>query len=65
MKTLEIIVKSRLDPGWSEWFNNLNITYVDNDKTVIMGSVEDVAAFYGLLDKVKILGLQIVSVRYY
>lgn len=65
MHTLEIIVKSRLDPGWSEWFNNLEISYSGSDRTVIRGTVEDMAAFYGVLDKVKGLGLQLVSVRYY
>ena len=65
MKTLEIIVKSRLDPGWSEWFNNLGIKPLGSDETVIMGTVEDMAAFYGLLDKIRNLGLHLVSVKYY
>ncbi len=65
MKKVEIIVQSRLDPGWSEWFGNLEINHLDSDKTFIMGTVEDMAAFYGLLDKIKNLGLQLVSVKYY
>ncbi len=65
MKQVEIIVKSKLDPGWSEWFDNLELKYHGSDKTVIMGTVEDMAAFYGLLDKIKSLGLQLVSVKYY
>lgn len=65
MKTVEIIVKSRLDPGWSEWLNNLDIKPLGSDKTVIMGTVEDMAAFYGLLDKIRNLGLHLVSVKYY
>lgn len=65
MKTVEIIVKSRLDPGWSEWFNNLDIKPLGSDNTVIMGTVEDMAAFYGLLDKIRNLGLHLVSVKYY
>ena len=65
MKTVEIIVKSRLNPGWSEWFDNLELKHHGNDKTVIMGTVEDMAAFYGLLDKIKNLGLQLVSVKYH
>ncbi len=65
MKQVEIIVKSKLDPGWSEWFDNLELKHLESDKTVIMGAVEDMAAFYGLLDKIKSLGLQLVSVKYY
>ena len=65
MKQVEITVKSKLDPGWSEWFDNLEIRHPDSDKTVIMGTVEDMAAFYGLLEKIKSLGLQLVSVKYY
>jgi len=65
MKKVEIIVKSRLDPGWSEWFDNLAIEHSGSDKTVIMGTLEDMAAFYGLMDKIKSMGLQLVSVKYY
>jgi len=65
MKKVEIIVKSRLDPGWSEWFDNLDIIHLGSNKTVIMGTLEDMAAFYGLLDKIKNLGLHLVSVKYY
>ena len=65
MKKVEIIVKSRLDPGWSEWFDNLDIIRLGSNKTVIMGTLEDMAAFYGLLDKIKNLGLHLVSVKYY
>jgi len=65
MKNVEIIVKSRLDPGWSEWFDNLDIIQLGSNKTVIMGTLEDMAAFYGLLDKIKNLGLHLVSVKYY
>ena len=65
MKQVKIIVKSRLDPVWSEWFDNLELKHLGSDKTVIMGTVEDMAAFFGLLDKVKSLGLQLVSVKYY
>ncbi len=65
MKQVEIIVKSKLNPGWSEWFDNLEINHLGRDKTVIMGTVEDMAAFYGLLNKIKSLGLQLVSVKYY
>lgn len=64
-KKVVIIVKSRLDPGWSEWFDNLGIEHLGSDKTVIMGTLEDMAAFYGLMDKIKSLGLQLVSVKYY
>ena len=65
MKKIEIIVKSRLDQRWSEWFNNLDIIHLGSDKTAIMGTLEDMAAFYGLLDKIKSLGLHLVSVKYY
>jgi len=65
MKQVEIIVKSKLDPVWSEWFDNLELKHLGCDKTVIMGAVEDMAAFYGLLNKIKSLGLQLVSVKYY
>lgn len=60
---VEICIKGRIDEQWSEWFEGLTITHTDQDETVMSGTVADQAALYGLLAKVRDLGLSLLSAR--
>jgi hypothetical protein len=60
----EIVVKSHLDMDWSGWFEGLTITHNDRGETLFSGQLRDQAAFYGLLTKVRDMGLFIISVKY-
>jgi hypothetical protein len=62
MQRVEIRVKGQIDEHWSDWFDDLTITHVD-DETVLSGTVADEAALYGLLAKLRDLGLPLVSVQ--
>lgn len=62
MQRVEIRVKGRLDPDWSEWFDDLEISYHSDTETVLSGVVSDQAALYGLLTRLRNLGLALVSV---
>ena len=62
MQTVEIRVKGRIDEHWSDWFDDLAISY-DEGETVLNGQVADQAALYGLLARLRDLGLALVSVR--
>jgi len=62
MQQVEIRVKGRLDPDWSEWFEGLEISYHGDSETVFSGSVQDQAILYGLLTRLRNLGLALVSV---
>lgn len=57
-----IRVKGHLDESWSDWFDGLEITS-DEDETLLCGSVVDQAALYGLLKKVRDLGLHLILVE--
>ena len=59
----EIRVKGILDWQWTDWFEGLEVSQ-DGDETVIAGPVADQAALHGLLNKVRDLGLFLVSVRH-
>jgi len=63
MQRVEIRVKGRLDADWSEWFEGLAISYHGVAETVLSGSVQDQAALYGLLTRLRNLGLALVSVK--
>ncbi len=58
----EIRVAGVLDSRWSAWFDDLHLTS-QGEETVIFGPVADQAALYGLLTKVRDLGLRLISVR--
>jgi hypothetical protein len=58
----ELRLKGHLDPRWSTWFDGLILTQDSDGTTVIYGSVIDQAALHGLLQKVRDIGLPLVSV---
>ena len=58
----EICVKGHLGPHWSHWFEGFAIALQANGETLLSGSVIDQAALYGVLIKVRDLGLPLISV---
>lgn len=55
-------LKGHLGAEWADWFDGLTITLADNGETLITGPTLDQAALYGLLKKVRDLGMPLVSV---
>jgi hypothetical protein len=62
MQSIEIRVKGRIDAHWSDWFDGLAIAHA-GDETILRGSVVDQTALYGILSKLRNLGLPLVSVN--
>lgn len=58
----EIRLTGHLDPRRSSWFDGLTVRQEDDGTTVIAGPVADQAALHGLLQRVRDLGLPLVSV---
>src|SRR3712207_6421176 len=58
----QIRIKGHLDRRWTEWFGDVTIALEDNGETLLTGLVVDQAALYGLLRKVRDLGLPLISV---
>lgn len=63
MLRVEIRVKGQIDEHWSEWFEDLEVTTTDQDETILAGDVADQSALYGLLAKLRDLGLSLLSVN--
>ncbi|GAC1350357.1 MAG: hypothetical protein NVSMB27_32100 [Ktedonobacteraceae bacterium] len=57
----QIIIKGHLDPEWSDWFDGLTITMVDNGETILSGPIVDQTALHGVLIKIRDLGLPLLS----
>lgn len=58
----EIRLKGHLDARWAAWFDGLTLTREGDGTTVIHGQVIDQAALHGLLQKVRDVGLPLISV---
>ncbi|HTX78752.1 MAG TPA: hypothetical protein VMC62_03750, partial [Longilinea sp.] len=55
-------VRGHLDRGRSDWFEGLEITFTNGD-TLLTGRIQDQTALYSLLDKMRDLGLELISVE--
>lgn len=62
MSKVEIRIKGQIDPHWSTWFEDLAIESTGQDETVLRGTVADQGALYGLLARLRDLGLRLLSV---
>ncbi len=59
-----IKVKGRLDSDyWSQWFDGMTVRAERHGETVIYGPVADQAALYGLLSRIRDLGLPLLLVK--
>jgi hypothetical protein len=59
----EIRVKGHLGHQWTNWFEGFIITLEEGGDTLLTGPLVDQAALYGLLKRVRDLGLPLVSVN--
>ena len=63
MKRVEIRITGRIDEDWADWFGDLEIAHTEEDETVLTGTVSDQSALYGLLARLRDLGLALISVE--
>jgi hypothetical protein len=59
----QIRIESHLSHQWIDWFEGLSIALADDGNTLLTGPVADQAALYGLLKKVRDLGMSLLSVN--
>ena len=58
----EIRLKGHLQARWADWFDGLTLTRESDGTTVLRGSVVDQAALHGVLNRVRDLGMPLVSI---
>ena len=58
----QICIKSHLDERWMRHFEGLEVTRQPNGEMVISG-VMDQAALHGILNRIRDLGLELISVQ--
>jgi hypothetical protein len=58
-----ITVEGALDDSWSVWFDGLTIAHDAGGDTTLAGAVRDPTALYGLIAKMRDLGLTLITVE--
>lgn len=58
-----ICFKGHLDSSWAEWFEGFTLISQPDGTTVLIGSVIDQPALFGLLTRIHSLGLPILLVE--
>ena len=59
----EIRVKGHLDAGRAEWFDGLSVTNTESGEAILTGPIVDQPALYGVLVKIRDLGLPLLAVN--
>lgn len=62
-KVYQIRLKGHLDRQWADWFKGLTVILETDGNTLLIGPVEDQAALFGLLKKVRNLGIPLLSIN--
>jgi hypothetical protein len=58
----QIRIKGHLGREWTDWFEGLTIMALDNGETLLIGPLVDQASLYGVLRKVRDVGMPLISV---
>ena len=59
----ELRLKGHLEQRWVDWLDGLAITHEGNGTTNLSGPLADQAALHGVLNRIRDLGLPIISVQ--
>lgn len=65
MQRAEIRIEGHLEKQWAEWFEGFNLIYAENGDTLLTGCVQDQAALYGVIAKLRDLGVKLLSVKFH
>ena len=64
MQQVDMWGTGHLNKGWMDWLGGFTIAHTEGNQTLLTGSVQDQAALYGLIAKLRDLGVKLVSVNY-
>jgi hypothetical protein len=64
MTQVEIRISGHLDKKWADWLDGFTVTHTENEETILAGTVADQAAFYGIMAKLRDLGVKLISANF-
>lgn len=68
MQQVEVRIEGHLDQEWAEWLDGFSVIHTRDaqtgeGETILSGPVRDQAALYGLIAKLRDLGVKLISVN--
>ncbi|GIV78964.1 hypothetical protein FKZ61_014125 [Litorilinea aerophila] len=63
MPTFCIRLEGHLDPDWAAWLGVAQLTHRPDGTTTLKGEVPDQAALFGLLIKIRDLGIPLIGLK--
>ena len=64
MPQMEICIEGHLDKRWMDWLEGFSFTHTSQNQTLLYGSVQDQTALFGLIMKLRDLGVTLVSLNF-
>lgn len=58
----EILIKGKIGPNWTDWFEDMQILNYSPGETLLCGDLPDKSAVYGMISRMSSLGITLVSV---
>ncbi len=58
------MLRAGLTQLWIDWLDGFSLSYTGQNETILTGQVTDQAALYGLIAKLRDLGVKLLSVNY-
>lgn len=58
----QIRVKGHLETRWAAWFEGMSLSHAPDGTTTLSGVVADQAALHGLLQRLRDLGVPLISI---
>ena len=60
----KIVVAHLLDETWNEWFDGMTLSFQKDGTTLLIGILDDASALHTVLNKIRDLNMDLVSVSY-
>jgi hypothetical protein len=64
MAYINIRIEGHLDKNWLDYLEGITVVHTAQNQTLLRGSVQDQTALYGLITKLRDLGVKLVSIKY-
>jgi hypothetical protein len=64
MQQVVVRLKGHLDLTWANWLDGFTLTHSEQGESILSGKIKDQTALFGLIAKLRDLGVTIVAVSF-
>jgi hypothetical protein len=61
---VEIHIRGQIDKSWGEWLEGLEVCPAAEGMTILRGPIRDQSALYGIIARLRDLGLELLSIEH-